>query len=636
MENIKFAEVIPLLKLPKSLEIFDYRIPEHLSCDIQTGQIIEMPFRKKNISGLVVRLKTKVNIQNSKIKNVIKIKEKKFLSSHQLDLACWMSQYYYQSLPLILKSIIPAIPKKIYQKNNLRNEKTFLEKIPDVMVDDILSESKQYILLSGNYPQNAYEQLISASIKNNKQALLLFPETALAQKMHNRYARYFNEDSMGIITGALSKNSFYALWKKILHNEIKIIIGTRRAVFAPFSNLGLIIMDGEEAKSFKQWDQNPRYNARDVAIKLSELTGSKLILASIAPSVTTYSKIYKKFHYVFFPWKDKNIEIINPKNEPKNHPPSDISKHVLQILNDLRGQAIIMINRKGMASSVICKNCGYVFLCEKCHIPFTRYKNRHNELICHNCNNNTNLPEKCPICKGMNYYFSGPGTRKIAEDIQTFFPNYTTCVIDSDTSMAEKNLIIKNFENTSVKILIATQAIFNDLFLHKEIDSIAIISADILFNKPEYFSEELAWQFLIKCISLAKKTIIQTYNPDNPVIQCAKKLQFDAWYSAELNNRKQFKYPPFSKIIKIVFQYKNREKANTEAIKIARNLKNIILENNLAAELHGPIEPYAIITRGNYRVNLILKIFKKEEKVENLIKIIPDKCLIDVDPVSIL
>lgn len=636
MENNQYIEVVPLAKLPRSLEVFDYRVPKNLLSDIAICQIVEIPFRKKNINGLVVGLKKNPDIENVKIKDIIKIKENKFLSYYHLDLARFMSHYYYQSLPLILKSILPQIPKKIIQKNHHDNHTTQDEREPQKILYDILLEEKKPMLVAGDYPTDLPISLVDGYIQKNKQVLLLFPEIALLEVMYEKYALHFGKSRIGIIGGTISKNAFYEQWKKILRNEIQIVMGTRRAVFSPFSNLGLIIIDSEEDPSYKQWDQNPRYHARDVAIELSRLTQAKLILFSKSPAVTTYSKTLKNFSYKFFPWKNKKIEIINLKNEKNIYPTPYISERIIEEIKNTKGQVLCMINRKGMANMVICKNCGYIYLCRSCRTHLTYYTHPSYMLICNSCKNKIHLPQTCPVCDGVEMYYLFPGTKKIAEELQQLFPKYAIETIDSDATNLEKRRFINGFMDKSVKILIATQAIFNDLSHCEEIDFAAILSTDILFNRPEYFSEEYGWQFLIKSMTLAKNTYVETNNAQSQTLLCFKELKFDSWYLHELKNRKTFMYPPFSRIIKIIFQNSLREKANSDAQIFSVKMKYLIQKNNFHIEFFGPLEPRIPKIRKNYRVNVILKILQKEENISKLMKLVPDSCLIDVDPISLL
>lgn len=634
MENFQYAEVIPLVKLPKSLGVFDYKVPAGLIYQIKIGQLVEIPFRKKNIFGIVTTLKNEAGIINKKIKEIVSIKNKNILAPYHLNLIFWLSENYFQSPALILKSLIPPIPKKGHaiQADTQSSKNRSAKKIINSASLDIFHNS----IIYGDYPGELPVQIIDAYKKLNQQVLYLLPETDAVHKKLKIIEKYYNANEIGVITGPISKTKNYILWKKILRNEIKIVIGTRRAVFAPFSNLGAILMESEDDQSYKQWDQNPRYNAREVAIKICELTRSKLFLLSHAPSVTTYSKTLKNFNKKFYPWTGKEYEMVDLKNEPKTFPYKNISHRVREILDTLQGQGIIMINRKGSSRSVICKSCGHTFRCPTCSLPYG-YQTAPQEILrCNVCATTIALPEKCPVCENIEYKFQGAGTQKIADEIRALYPKYSLEILDGDTPAKKKKEIIAYFKNKKIKILIATQSIFNDVVADKLIDVVAILSTDMLFNIPEYFSEERAWQFIIKSSTYSNTIIIQTLNPDNFAVACAAKNDFDAWYLSELQKRKLFRYPPFSKLIKIIFQNTIKNNAETDASNVAKKMKEIIKSDNLSIEVFGPIDPYAIITRKFYRVHIILKILKNNESLQKLMQTVPESCLIDVDPISIL
>ena len=637
MENQKYAEVIPLVRLPKSLGIFDYKVPKELADGMDKGDLIEIPWRKNTIDGIVLSKKNTLDIPDAKIKEIIRIKEKKFLTPNQLELALWMSKYYFQSLALIIKSIVPPLLKKTPEKNKKKqiHGATILYNEAPKYAE---MESQKKILLEGNYPGGLFHELAYSHVLKNEQTLILLPEISSIHAICEEYEKLFGKGNIVLMGGRQPKKTHYENWKKISTNEAKIIIGTRRAAFAPFAKLSLIIMDSEEDSSFKQWDQNPRYNARDIALRLSETNNTQLVLASRAPSVVTHSKTYKNFSLHFFPWKEKNIEVIDLKNKSGFFSKKHISPELQNALRALSGQAVIIVNRKGSSGSVTCKHCGHTFICDTCRVPFSYYKDSQDELVCQFCGKRRKLDTLCPVCDSAEFHFSLAGTKKIAEEIVQEFPKYKNAVgiIDGDASVAERKKIITEFSKNTIKIIVGTQAIFNDLNINRELDLVALICADTFLNVPEYYSEELTWQLLIKSISLAKNAIIQTYAPQNPTIELASKLDFTNWYAQEMQKRKIFRYPPFSKIIKIIIQENKQENAISFSQKISHRMRQYINEHKLTSQIIGPIIPRIPLVRGRFRVHVIIKIIDNKENIDNVIKLVPDECLIDVEPISLL
>lgn len=630
MNKYLYAEISPLIKLPKALGSFDYLIPQELQDHINPGDLVEIPYRSKKIHGIVIKAKNNPFRKNIAIKPIIKKVSQDFLASYHLELALWMSRYYYQSPSLIFRSILPTIPKRI--KENIIDTKRLEVKI------STKESSPEYkkILYVGEEKFSDYADIINLHIKNNKQILILVPEISSIQYYAKEYEKYFPKEIISLVNQDSAKSKVLHTWQKIAKNEVKIIIGTRRVIFSPCKNLGLIIMHNEDDISFKQWDQNPRYHARDVALKIAELTSAQIILTSHSPKTTTYAKKFKDFHLIVSFPKENSVRVIDMRDEIKNKQYSIISSHLHEKISSLKGQAILFVNKKGSSSFVLCKECGYVPKCQVCGLAYSFYDTSEKNLRCNNCAISTNLEKKCNQCKGIIFKFVGSGTQKISNVLAEQFPNMSVARLDGDTDEKESTQIIKNFISGDTQILIGTQAIFNSLPPNMKVDLCAIVSADTFLSIPDYLASEKTFSMIINAMFYGKHSVIQTYNPQNFSIRCASLYDYEKFYNGELQSRKKFFYPPFSRLIKIISQDDSSQKAEKSSYKIFHEIQKKIRERVDDIEVLGPIPSSTVMTRGRYRWVVILKIKNNKTQIQDIMDTVPDSALIDVDPIILV
>jgi len=629
------AEIIPAIKLPRQFKYFDYLIPEKLDGNIKIGQIVQIPFRGKKIEGVVYNFKKESKTPKKKLKSILRIYlEKPVFDKKDIELIKWFAHYYFVSWGLALKQFIPEIPQK---KSQIKEPKIDAIYFPYPKIN-ISKKTKIFYSNKGvsffQY-QNIEKKLelllyiVKKNIKLGKQTLILSSTLIETAKLNNFFVQYFNKE-ISLLLNNLPKGTFYNGWLNILENKKKIILGTRSAIFAPLKNIGTIIFNEEFSENFKQEEPNPRYDARSLALQINKLKDIQVIFSGSIPRLETFYQIKNKnISPVFLKKIDvKSLEIVNLKDEMRGGNYSLISEKLEQnIKTNLhrKKQVILFLNRKGGSTYISCKDCGYVFLCPNCKLPLVEHNNF---LKCHHCNKIYPLPLNCPKCRGINLNFSGKGTQKIELDIKKRFPQVKYLRLDKDTNL-------KNLTKDSIKkaeIIIGTKFMWQFLDW-QNIGLIGILNFDNLISYVDFRAKEKQYQFLANLSSQFKdKIIIQTYSIDNSIFNYIKNGDWQEFYNQKLKIRKTFFYPPYSHLIKLIYQNINEGIAKREVMRIYTLLRNKFKDKK-GIDISQPNQYFAIKLRNRYRWNLVIKVKKESwENVPELLKIMPADWLIDIDP----
>ena len=668
------AEVVPAVKLPRDVaQVFSYAVPEKMEKKIKTGMIVEIPFRRKNILGVVLSVKKEKpeNIK-FKLKEISGLpKEDLKLSGQQIQLAKFVSNYYYTPLSLVIKTIVPLITKNKARKEiELRafSSQSSAERLRLGEANKVLKEieKKNKILLIHNLRSerhSLYYKVMKNTLKKNEQALILFPESFDVYNFTKFYLDKFGKDKVAVLTSELTKNQYFDQWEKIKDGSAKIIIGTRQAIFAPFQNLKLIIADDEHNSSYKQWDMNPRYHGIKVAEKLAEIWKAKIILSSPAPSVENYYGIKNKLNFAHPVHKELSSEAsklnssyhdpdpclsgqpvqqagrqtlleregaalpnlidINTERQKGNY--SVLSENLQEDLLDKiykRKQAIIFIPRLGGNTIIQCKDCNWIAECKNCGAALVSYANY---LYCAKCQEKIGIIKKCPKCAGQNVSSFGYGSEKIEKEIKELFKNKNIKIdrLDSNTaSNRSKQLqIYKDFINKKIDVLIGTQMVLKNWNL-ENLALTAILFPEIIFNQPEFNSHERSFQFLMSLRNKARKNhkvIIQSYKPDNDLFETVFKIiksgDLEKFYSEEIKNRKAISktgigYPPFSQLIKLIYKDFNSQNCQAEAERMFKDLNNKIENDKNLKDKFEIIKPFPASSYkefNKYRWHIIIK-----------------------------
>ena len=501
-----------------------------------------------------------------------------------------------------------------------------------------------------------YAKLIQEVLDAGKQVLFLLPEIALTTQIITRLQMYFG-NQISVFHSKYSMNERVEVWKNVLENKSKagIILGARSALFLPFSNLGLIVVDEEHETSYKQFDPSPRYNARDAAIVLAKLHDAKILLGSATPSLESYfNAAQKKYGLVALNRRHGNvqlpkIELIDikekqRKKEMKGHF-SDRMLLLIQEALDAKEQVILFQNRRGYSPVVECKTCGISPECPNCDVTLTFHKYKH-ELRCHYCNYQRAMPNSCGACGSNTLDTKGFGTEQIEMELKVLFPDFKIGRMDLDTTRGKYGYqkIIGAFESKEIDVLVGTQMLSKGLDF-ENVSLVGILNADTMLNFPDFRAHERAYQMMVQVSGRAGRSkkqgnvAIQTYNPNHQILQQVSTTSYAEMYREQLQDRWQYKYPPYYRLIKITLTHRDYNKVDKGINWLAKAFQQSFGEYVL-----GPTAPAVSRIRNRYIKNLVIKVPPKQSlantknqitKIKNTFEAVSDfrpiRFIIDVD-----
>lgn len=488
-----------------------------------------------------------------------------------------------------------------------------------------------------------YIKKIHETISAGKQVLFLLPEIALTTQIINRLRKYFG-DEVGVYHSRYNENERVEVWNRVLVDSdelksLKIILGARSSLFLPFKNLGLIIVDEEHDTSYKQYDPAPRYYARDAAIYLATLHKAKVLLGSATPSIESYYnakfgkyalvELDKRYGGVQLP----EILVADIKEETKrrtmkSHFSSFLLEHIKEALEN-KEQVILFQNRRGFSLRLVCEKCDWTPECKNCDVTLIYHKHN-NQLKCHYCGYSQRVPSQCPACGNHELKMKGFGTEKIEDELPIFFPKAIVARMDLDTTRSKHSYqkIITDFEDRRIDILVGTQMVTKGLDFNN-VSVVGILNADNMISFPDFRSFERSFQQIAQVSGRAGrnkkrgKVIIQTGNPYHSVIRYAIENNYIEMYKSQLQERKQFNYPPFHRIISISLRHKEAQLLNEAAWSFTSELRA-----KLGKRVLGPEYPIVSRVKNLYIKNVLVKIEKDaslkaikdiiKEKAENL------------------
>ena len=597
-------------------------------------------------SALKAKVNTKINKKTvlyiKKIKEYTPVTEKEeiilnLLSNKDISLKEANSISSYVVNKLIDKGIIEKYEKEVYRLEEdieKQDEGKKLTEEQKMVISKInLNSFKPYLLhgVTGSGKTEVYMQLIKKVINKNKQALVLVPEISLTPQLVETFKKRFGND-IAILHSHLSKGEKYDEWRRIVRKEVNIVIGARSAVFAPLTNVGIIIIDEEHSNTYKQ-ENNPRYNAIDIGLYRAKFYNCPIVLGSATPSIESYTRA-KTNIYELLEMKNRvnnnlpKVTLVDMKEEirKKNNIFSQLLKDKINEKLNNNEQVIILLNRRGYTTITTCNNCGFTHKCPNCDIPLT-YHLKSKKMVCHYCNYETNKLFKCPNCGSTDIKERGMGTEKLEEEITKEFSKAKVVRMDVDTTRTKQahKKIITDFENEKYNILIGTQMIAKGLDFPK-VTLVGVINGDATLNIPDFRSGERTFQLLNQVAgragrsSLLGEVIIQGFNTDHYSLICAKNHDYLSFYNEEMKIRKILKYPPFYNLCLIKIQGLNDKKCEEESNKIIAYLKNNLKEEIIL----GPTPAMIPKVNNIYHYQIIIK-YKDTKKIYQYLKFINDK-----------
>ena len=505
--------------------------------------------------------------------------------------------------------------------------------------------------VTGSGKTEVYLQALAEAVKRGKKGIVLVPEIALTPQTIERFAARFPH-RVAVFHSKLSPGEQYDEWHRIRNGEFDVVIGSRSAIFTPQPNIGLIILDEEHEWTYKQ-ENSPHYHARDAAIELAGLTGATVVLGSATPDTVTYYKA-KRGEYKLLEMPKRvvpyegavmpQVEVVDMREELKAGNRSIFSRSLSEAINEAiasKEQVILFLNRRGGATFVQCRRCGFVLRCRRCDVPLIQHI-AEDTLICHQCNYKMRVPGTCPNCSSRQIRFLGAGTQKLEEEVRYTFPRARHLRWDSDAigSKSAHEDILRRFRERKADILIGTQMVAKGLDM-PSVTLVGVILADISLNLPDFRAGERTFQLLSQVAGRAGRgptggrVIIQTYAPDNYAIQAAAGHDYRSFYDQEIGYRRELRYPPFTELARLVYIHTNDERCRREA----ERMKSALLEESRArgtagVDIAGPGPAYIHRLRGRFRWQLILKGSNLTELLEPVA--FPQGWTIDIDPVSLI
>jgi len=468
--------------------------------------------------------------------------------------------------------------------------------------------------VTGSGKTEVFLQIIDYYLNIGKQAIVLVPEISLTPQMVGRFVERFGKN-VSVLHSGLSNGERFDEWKKILNGEVNVVVGARSAIFAPFNDLGIIIIDEEHETTYKS-DNSPRYDAKNVALFRSKNENAMLVLASATPSVNSYYKAkigeynLLEMNNRYNMMKMPQVKIVDMRKELRNGNHSVFSKELKsQIDNNIKlgQQTILFLNRRGFNSFVLCRECGEAVICRNCNISMTYHKNS-NALKCHYCGYEGTVPKKCPNCDSTHIRFMGTGTEKIEEEICKLYGKGSFVRMDADTTSGKNSheAILDRFKKENIPILLGTQMVTKGLDF-PNVTLVGVLAADISLNIDDFRASERTFSQITQVCGRAGRgeihgrAIIQTYQPDHYALNFAKNHDYLGFYECEINIRHKLGNLPFNDFILIMMQGENENSIKNELFRISERLR----KRNL--NVLGPVPaPYSRI-KNKYRWRIIIK-----------------------------
>lgn len=603
-----YADIIIDISHSAIDRVFQYRIGEALESQVQIGSLVTVPFGKGNARrhGYVIGITETPSYEPDKIKEIVEVPQKGLpIEGKLIQLAAWMRETYGTTMNQALQTVMPV--KQTVRKTAQKIEETVLsdknwefvtlndaqQALVDAFAENYQNEvRKTYLLhgITGSGKTEVYIQCIKEVIRDGGQAIVLIPEISLTYQTLARFRKHFGT-RVAFVNSKQSKGEKYEQFRRAKEGEADVVIGPRSALFTPFPNLKLIVIDEEHDAAFKS-DQAPKYHARDVAMKRAELEEASVILGSATPSVESYAQA-ETGRYVLWELnsrpdgvKAQQIEVVDLRDELRKGNRSIISRNLYAKIQDRlakKEQMMLFINRRGFNSFVSCRACGEAIKCPKCDVALTYHQQTfqaQRQLVCHYCGYSMAMPKQCPSCGSNMIAGFGTGTEKVEEEIKKLFPGIKTLRMDRDTTMRKDAgaRILKQFSEGKADMLIGTQMIVKG-HDYSNVTLVGVILADLSLYANDYRAGERTFELLTQAAGRAGRgdkegsVVIQTYQPEHYAIAAAANQDYRVFYDMEMAYRRMLRYPPVYDMLQVLLTGESKGNVESYAGILSRDLK---------------------------------------------------------------
>lgn len=633
-----FADII----LPIPFDSFTYLVPSEMEGQVMRGCRVVVPFGKKKIYTGVVLQTHNNEPMGVEMKSILELLDEcPIVNEQQITFWQWIANYYICPLGDVMKAALPGAMKPKDEKalkestRNRRGGKTTasltetdlpnpLNNVQQIALEEVEESfrEKNVTLLHGvtsSGKTELYIHLISKVLNQGKQVLYLLPEIALTTQITDRLRQFFGE-KLGVYHSKFTDIQRLEVYKRQASSQpYQIILGVRSSIFLPYQNLGLIIVDEEHEQSYKQQEPAPRYHARNAAIMLANQFGAKTLLGTATPSFEVYHLAHKGIYgYVKLTQRFRNmqlptIEVVDIKEAKRKRQMKGIfSPRLIEAMRtslDHKEQVILFQNRRGFASFIECKTCGWVPRCPHCDVTLTLHK-KTSTLTCHYCGYTTRIPDCCPACEEKKFIDVGTGTEKIEEQLHQIFPEAKALRMDLDTAKTRLQFerIINDFSTHQADILIGTQMVTKGLDFDR-VSTVGILNADNMLNLPDFRSYERTFQTLSQVAGRAGRNqtpglvILQTRSADSDIIRQITHGDYWQMFYTQMLERQMFNYPPFRRLIYVYLRHTDDHLLEHLATEMASKLRGVFGERVL-----GPDRPPVARIQSLYIRKIMLKI----------------------------
>lgn len=543
-----------------------------------------------------------------------------------------------------------TIPLKLTHQQELAYQKT-RQAIDGQQATTFLLEG-----ITGSGKTEVYLQSIAHALEKGKSAILLVPEISLTPQMVQRFKGRFG-DEVAVLHSGLSQGEKYDEWRKIEQKDARVVVGARSAIFAPIENLGIIIIDEEHETSYKQ-EETPRYHARDLAIWRSKYHHCPVVLGSATPSLESRARAQKGVYELLVLDERANpqatlpeVEIVDMRKEYRQQTGGTFSTKLLKEIQfrlDKKEQTVLMLNRRGYSSFLMCRDCGYVLPCPNCDISLTFHMDT-KKMKCHYCGHEEPIPHACPVCSSKKIRYYGTGTQKVEEELKKNFPTSNIIRMDVDTTRKKgaHEKLLQKFGNQEADILLGTQMIAKGLDF-PNVTLVGVLNADTALNLPDFRASEKTFQLLTQVSGRAGRAdkkgevIVQTFNPQHYAIQFAQNQDFEGFYKREMQIRHQGNYPPYFFTVQIITNHEEETVAAKKMFQIVQQLKQVLSPQSI---LLGPTPKAVLRVNNRYFYQTVIK-YKNEPQLEPALRTILEesqheirrglRLSIDVEPMNFI
>ena len=651
-----YADVVVALPFDA---IYTYSVPESLETSVFYGIRVIVPVGRREMTGFVIKPHQQKPEGDYEVKEIRRAIDKESIFNQDLvELAIWMKGMYFSSIGENLSMMIPS-GRRESEISSLFSSVSFspietLTKDQERALERLRKSPKDTFYLygvTGSGKSEVYLRRAEDIIREGKQVLYLVPEITLTHQLSQEVSSRFS-GQVAILHSALTPSQRLKAWHQIASGDVSLVIGARSSVFAPFKDLGLIIIDEEHDTSYKSGN-TPRYHARQIAQYRAGKTSAQLIMGSATPSLEAWKLILaQKVKSIVMPNRIgeghfPKITVVNILKEKRNIS-ATLENEIRNTLKEKKG-VILFLNRRGFSYHYVCSSCGHVITCPNCSVSLTYHK-KENRLICHTCGYSEKPIKICPECGSVDLSPRGFGTEYAEQEVRALFPSARVARLDTDIVGSDKKKskeIIEDFKNGMIDILLGTQMIAKGLNFPL-VSLVGVLNADASLSIPDFRAAERTFDLLHQVSGRVGRyrddgrVIIQTTQPSNPAIQCAASNDLERFYNIELNERKTTGFPPYSRLLNLTLRGKNEEKVQTSPDKL----------ESLAQELSAEYKDVEVFSASpcliekqaqNYRYHVLIRSTKISKLLEFAQKLLSSYkkdsgvyLEIDVDPIMLM